>query len=520
MNRKNNPILIAAMACTICSAGPAVDTVRVDSGVLKGTVSGTTVAFKGIPFAAPPIGGNRWRAPQPVTPWEGVRSAVDYAPDCAQEPFPGDAAPLGNRPSEDCLYMNVWAPVERSAAKLPVMVWIYGGGFVNGGSSPAVYAGTHFAERGVVFVSFNYRLGRFGFFAHPALTSENPEGLLGNYGYLDQLAALKWVQKNISSFGGDPGNVTIFGESAGGMSVLTLMTSPLAQGLFHRAIIESGGGRSGMGNKRLYESRPGQPSAEEVGIAFAKKAGIEGVDAAALAKLRALPAERVVDGMNMMTMGNPTYSGPMIDGRIVTGTPAEVFAAGQGAKVPVMVGANSSDIGFSFARSMDELFSRFGNKADLARAVYDPEKSNNFRAVGMLVASDQMMVEPARYVARTRAAAGQPAYEYRFSYVAESMRKQWKGAPHATEIPFVFDTVAERYGRNLTPQDEAVATAAISYWVAFAKTGDPNGPGRPHWPRYAAKEDVLLDFTNTGPAAMPDPWKSRLDLTEAAAQNH
>jgi para-nitrobenzyl esterase len=508
-------ILISAIACGAQGAG--IDEVRVDSGTLKGLNAEGVRAFKGIPFAAPSIGENRWRAPQPVVPWKGARSAAAYGSDCMQLPFPGDAAPLGNKPAEDCLYLNVWAPVERHSTKLPVMVWIYGGGFVNGGTSPAVYDGTHFAKSGVVLVSFNYRVGRFGFFAHPALTREDPNALLGNYCFLDQIAALKWVQKNIARFGGDPGNVTLFGESAGGASVLTMMTTPLARGLFQKAIVESGGGRSLLGPmRRIHESAPNLPSGEAVGVAFAEKAGIKGDDAAALAALRQLPAERVVDGLNMASMGNPTYSGPMIDGKIVVESSEQAMLGGRAMNIPVMAGANSSDIGFSFAKSMDELFAPFGANREKAQAVYNPDKSTEFRKIGLVVAMDRMMVEPARFVVRTAAAAGQPAYEYRFSYVAESLRKQWNGAPHATEIPFVFDTVAARYGKDLAPADEAAAKAAIAYWVAFAKTGNPDGEGRPHWPRYTAADDELMNFTNSGPVAEHDAWKARLDLTEAA----
>jgi hypothetical protein len=227
----------------------------------------------------------------------------------------------------------------------------------------------------------------------------------------------------------------------GGGSVLTMMTTPLAHGLFHKAIIESGGGRTGIGPmRRVRESAPNLPSGEAVGIAFAEKAGIQGEDATALAALRQLPAERIVDGLNMASMMNPTYAGPMIDGKIVAETPEQALVAGHAMKVPVIAGANSSDIGFSFAKSMDELFAPFGANREKAEAAYNPEKSGEFRKIGMLVASDRMMVEPARFVVRTVAATGQRAYEYRFSYVAESLRKQWKGAPHATEIPFVFDT--------------------------------------------------------------------------------
>jgi len=215
-------------------AAPPRNEVKVDGGAVSGTAAAGVVSWKGVPYAAPPVSERRWRAPQPVEPWTGVRVATEHAHDCMQLPFPSDAAPLGTPPDEDCLYLNVWAPEKPAAPKLPVMVWIHGGGFVNGGSSPAVYDGSAFARRGVVFVSFNHRLGRFGFFAHPALTKETPAGPLGNYGYLDQIAALRWVQRNVAAFGGDPGNVTVFGESAGGGSVNTLVVSPRAQGLSRR----------------------------------------------------------------------------------------------------------------------------------------------------------------------------------------------------------------------------------------------------------------------------------------------
>lgn len=228
------------------------------------------------------------------------------------------------------------------------MVWIYGGGFVNGGSSPAVYDGSQFAKQDVILVSFNYRVGRFGFFAHPALTKENPDGVLGNYGFMDQIAALQWVQRNISAFDGDPDNVTLFGESAGGFSVHSMLTSPLAKGLFHKAIIQSGGGRTSIGGGRYLQSpsSSGLPSAEDVGMAFAAKNQISGTDEKALAALRALPAETVTDGLNMMTMNDPTYSGPFIDGKLVTAEPQDIYRTGEGMNVPLLVGATDMDIGF------------------------------------------------------------------------------------------------------------------------------------------------------------------------------
>ena len=515
--------LAAAFATAAAPANPP--TARTASGVVAGVAADGVASWKGVPYAAPPVGDLRWREPQPVAAWAGVREATAYAHDCMQEPFPSDAAPLGTPPAEDCLYLNVWAPEKPASKKLPVMVWIHGGGFVNGGSSPAVYDGSAFARRGVVLVSFNHRLGRFGFFAHPALTKERPQGPLGNYGYLDQIAALRWVQKNVAAFGGDPGNVTVFGESAGGGSVNMLMTSPLARGLFHKAIVESGGGRAGgiMTPRKMRETGPnGQASAEAVGLAFAKLVGIAGDDSAALAALRKLPAADVVRGLNMMTMGAQaeTYSGPMIDGQVVTAEAETLFRAGQQAKVPYLVGANNREFGFMPLppAAVDGMLARFGAEKDKVIAAYDPQGKGDKGEIGVGIMSDGAMVEPARLLARLASAAGQPTYEYRFSYVASSLRATVKGTLHATEIPFVFETVRAKYGDATTKEDEAIAAAANAYWVAFAKTGAPNAAGLPAWPRYTEKDDVLMEFDAAGPSAKADPWKARLDLVEQAAR--
>ncbi|HEX7158735.1 MAG TPA: carboxylesterase family protein [Edaphobacter sp.] len=509
------------IASNIAHAAPAKspDTIKTESGDVQGIIQDGVISFKGIPFAAPPVGELRWKAPQPAAHWTSVRKADQYGHDCMQLPFPGDAAPLGTPPAEDCLVLNVWAPATRSSAKLPVMVWIYGGGFVNGGSSPAVYDGSQFARQGVVFVSFNYRLGRFGFFAHPALTAEANGAPTGNFGYMDQIAALKWVQRNIAAFGGDPGQVTLFGESAGGGSVLTMLTSPLARGLFHRAIVESGGGRDLLtGSLQLSkQNSEGRPSAEQLGVNFAASKGITATGTEALKALRQLPAEQIVDRLNMASMyqATNTYPGPMVDGQIVVESPEKAFLTGHQMKIPIMIGANDSDIGFSFARTVDEVLAPFGKDKDRAAAAYNPENSTNARLVGARVAADRMMVEPARFIASQVAASGQPAYQYRFSYVAASVRKAWPGALHATEIPYVFDTVKARYEAALDPADEATAHAANTYWASFAKTGDPNSSGLPRWPAYTTASDTILDFTPKGPAAVADPWKTRLDLTEA-----
>jgi len=470
------------------------------------------------------VGDLRWREPRPPAPWTGVRAADSYAHDCMQEPFPSDAAPLGTPPAEDCLYLNVWAPEGAAGKKLPVMFWIHGGGFVNGGSSPAVYDGSAFARRGVVMVSLNYRLGRFGFFAHPALSAENPKGPLGNYAYLDQIAALRWVQKNATAFGGDPGNVTVFGESAGGGSVLTLLTSPLARGLFHKAIVESGGGRAGgiMAPRRLREAGPdGQTSGEAVGIAFAKLVGIEGEGAAALAALRRLPAADVVRGLNMMSMGQQQaiYPASMIDGQLVTAEAETIIRAGQQAQVPLLIGANDREFGFMPLppQAVDGMLARFGADKDRVVAAYDPAGGGDKGEIGVGLMSDGAMVEPARLVARLASAAGQPTWQYRFSYVASSLRANTKGALHATEIPFVFETTRAKYGEATTADDEKLAAAANAYWTNFARSGDPNGAGVPAWPRYTEKDDRLLDFALSGPAAKADPWKARLDWIEKYA---
>lgn len=419
-------------------------------------------------------------------------------------------------PAEDCLYANVWVPAAAVGAKskLPVMVWIYGGGFVNGGSSPAVYSGDRFARDGVVMVSFNYRLGRFGFFAHPALSAENADGgRLGNYAFLDQIAALEWVRDNIARFGGDPANVTVFGESAGGMSIHALLTSPLAKGLFQKAIIQSGGGRPGLLASLPLTAPTGQRSAETVGKAFAEKAGVTGEGGDALAALRALPADKIVDGLNMMTMMTPTFAGgPILDGKTLVGEPLTAYRSGAWNHMPVLVGATSAD-GFFFGGTPDTVFAPFGARRAEAEALYNPEGAAPIQLYGWKVAADRMFIEPARAVARAMADKGAPVREFRFSYVAESQRKEWWGAPHATEIPFVFDTADVRYGAAYTPADDKAAKAAHAYWIAFAKTGVAAPAGLPAWPTYAAGRDELLDLADE-PAVVVDPLKARLDLVE------
>ena len=481
----------------------------VETGVLQGVQSGSVVAFKGIPYAAAPVGALRWRDPQPAAKWQGVREASAFGFDCVQGLRNGKA--LEGKYAEDCLFLNVWRPAI-TAKNLPVMVWIHGGGFVFGGSSAHTFDGTAYAKRDVILVSINYRLGRFGFFAHPALRAEAPSDVEGNYGLMDQVAALQWIQRNIASFGGDPKTVTIFGESAGGMSVQILMTSPLTAGLFTRAIVQSGLGRP------VKADSLGQPSlavAEEAGKAFAKANAIEGNDAETLAKLRALPPEKVRD---VALLHGKAYTGPMIDGKLTTGITDDVLAKGGGARIALMIGATDMDLGRAHPATKQQLFSMFGPAEAAAKSAYDPDGKADVTEVMREIGMDREMEEPARFAAKTYAARGLPVWEYRFSYVAEDQRDKVKGARHSSDNAYVFDTIGGP-SHKVPAADQAMSDAMVGYWSSFGKKGDPNGDGRPVWPRYNAKSDVLMNFTDAGPKAMPDPWKLRLDAVESGAES-
>lgn len=515
------PLVSALFLLCLTASEAQSPRATVSSGTLEGAYENGVAVFKGVPFAAPPVGELRWRPPQPVNAWTGPRSAKELAPDCPQGKVPLFEAPLRGSQSEDCLYINVWTTKSfKSTSSLPVMVWIHGGGFTNGGISPAVFDGAHYAEKGVILVSLAYRLGRFGFFAFPALSAESKDGLLGNYGYLDQIAALKWVQQNIAQFGGDPKNVTVFGESAGGFSITFLMTSPLAEGLFSKAIIQSGGGRLNLASE-FYRGTAlpnSVRSAEAGGLAFAKSVGINGADANALRELRALPSERLVASMDGNNVG---YGGPMIDGTVCVTNPGVAFLSGAGMHVPLIVGGTSEDLGLptgDFA-SKDEFFASFGQQAEAAQKAYDPGGNTELVTMRAEFARDKTMLEPARFLAGVFQSMGVPSYEYRFSYVPKALRAKKTGASHASDNAFVFDSVASRYPGVAAPEDEAMAQTMLDYWAAFAKTGRPEVQGKPEWPIYSPTADTLMNFTNDGPVPEADPWKARLDVTSYFSAN-
>ena len=448
--------LVAATAA-IGACSPRVATpplpksphVTTDAGILEGRADSLSnvLVFSGIPYAAPPIGALRWRPPQRAAAWQGVRKADRLGHNCMQlQPY-GDIDPFAAGVSEDCLYLNVWT--KSLDGSRPVMVWIHGGGFFAGFGGEQRHYGGVLARKGAVVVTINYRLGALGFMAHPAFAAESPQHAAGNYGLLDQVAALDWVRRNIARFGGDPSRVTVFGESAGGMSVGSLIGSPLAEGLFSGAILESG---TGTGD---FVART--DSAQAVSVRVARALGVAGADASAAARLRALPADSVLAATVRVAgnVGTPIFW-PVVDGWVLPRSVDSTLATGRGNVVPVIVGSNA-----------DEPQSVFG--------------------------------APSRAFARLITARGKPAYLYQFTRVAEDSVNAKRGAYHSAEIVFVFGRSHPLDpGAGSTAYDSTLADAMSDYWVAFATSGDPNGPptaGKwPRWPVYDPATDAYLEL--------------------------
>lgn len=485
-------------------ADSLTDPIRLDSGLVSGQRVGSSSdvrVYKGIPYAAPPVGQNRWKPPQPVKPWEGVRAALEYGPSCPQHNvlerlYGGKLGPT----SEDCLYLNVWTPAKRADERLPVMVWIHGGGYTAGSGSSQYYEGTNLARQGVVVVTFNYRLGIFGFFAHPLLSQESPQGVSGNYGLLDQIAALQWVKRNIAAFGGDPNRITIFGESAGAGSVCYLMVSPLAKGLFHRAIAQSG---SAFGqNRHLKQSWYGQEPAERVGQRAAERLGCDKADDP-LAALRAKSSDELlaITGAGLGTGGAGTFSfGPIVDGWAVPDDPGAIFEAGRQHPVPLIVGSNAdegtiflltSPVGDADAfRGM--IRSAFGDRSGEVLALYPITETTDVRALMNRFVTDSRFVAPARFFARMQSRVSR-AYLYHYTWVMPNPRGAQLGAFHASEIPLIF---GNRDVTTLTEEQwqKGPSAALMGYWVQFARAGDPNLKGLPAWPPYDPASDRYMEF--------------------------
>ena len=483
--------MILSAACTSLEPGQ----VKVTGGIIQGTVMDDMCVYKGIPFAAPPTGENRWKAPQPVQPWDGVKETVNYGPG----PIQGSGQETEDF-SEDCLYLNVWTPAKSPKDKLPVLVWIYGGGFSMGSS--AFNDGSELARKGVVLVSMNYRVGQLGFFAHPELSAENPQGVSGNYGILDQIAALEWVQNNIAAFGGDPDKVTIFGESAGGISVSMLCASPLAKGLFRGAISQSGGSFGPVREKNYPgENMKNLEMAEKEGVKFA-----EGLGAKSVADLRAMPASAL--GLPFAMAGG---AWPIVDGYVIPGDQYELYEAGEFNDVDILVGYNSDEgASFSFggnsaAAHKASVEERYGPYAEALLKAY-PVDGPVVPKTGRDLARDASFGWHTWSWARLQSEKGNSnVYLYYFDQhpdYPEGSPRYGSGSPHGQDVDFVFKSLKKEEADTDFELSEIMAT----YWTNFAKYGNPNGEGVPEWPEFTKDNHVtmVLKGDEPYPSAIPD----------------
>lgn len=478
-------VLATPTAPTIWQS-PRAPIVKTRAGEVQGVTENNVAVFKGLPYAAPPVGAWRWRAPQPLRVWQGVRKTTTYGKACIQ-PQGQKAVAGGGDPgpqSEDCLYLNLWTPRLEPAAKLPVMVWIYGGAYNLGSGSLLGYDGTPLAGKGAVIVNFNYRLGSLGFFVHPALEREAPGGPQ-NFGLLDQIAALNWVQQNIAQFGGDPGNVTIFGQSAGAKSVLALFASPLTRGLFHKGIAQS-----------VYALPDATPAkALAVGARVATAVGLNGASATA-AELRALPAEKFgqIEGPGLSNAPVPISGDPVLPRSI-----QDTFAAGKQAPLPLIVGNTSDDASVITAFGVDpaQLIKRLSVAGILVKTLYPGVKNNH--QLGRLAVRDLLFTMNTRWIADRHAKLA-PTWRYYFDYTAVKQRAQRPdGVPHGSEIIYFLNTGDINPGSKdiFTDEDRQFAQRASDYWFEFARTGRPAVNGAPAWPSDQGRQDKTMVFGET-----------------------
>ncbi len=495
---------VSIMGIALAAAGaPAmaqISQARVTGGTVAGTVVDGVSEFKGIPFAAPPVGELRWKAPRPVTPWHGVRQTVAFGPACIQNAVAlGRQAP-GITASEDCLYLDVWTPAKSARERLPVIAWIYGGGFTGGMTSAPLYDGTHFAQKGVVFVSLSYRVGALGFLATPQLSRESGHGS-GNYGLLDQIAGLKWIRRNITQFGGDPSKVTLLGHSAGAISVSMLAGSPLAKGLFRGVISESGASFT-----------PPQDSSWAGGgvetLRMAEAAGqrwLESLGAPTLRQARALPAEKILAAQT--ARGAPRFW-PPVDGYVITGDQYELWRHGRFNDTPILVGDVSDEAaGFGVRKTEPAAFEAavqkgYGKEADALLAAYPHATDAEATRAATQLRSDTTFDWDQYTWARLEASHGQhKAYVY---YFDRPSARDPNGSTHGQEVAYVFGNLGVGGRPAPTAADRAISNEMQSYWVNFATRGDPNGAGLPHWPSFTEAAPLAMRFgVDPGPAAIP-----------------
>lgn len=510
-------VCAAAALFMVCAAAEIPEVVTVTGGKIRGTTDDGVRAFKGIRYGASTAGQNRWRPPQPVPTWNGIRNATEFGPDCPQLDYP-KASIYWREPrpqSEDCLSLNVWSEAASADERRPVMVWIHGGALTRGSGATPAYNGANLAKKGVVVVTVNYRLNVFGYLAHPELSAESEHDSSGNYGVLDQIAALQWVQNNIKTFGGDPNNVTIFGESAGSWSVCALQATPLSEGLFHRVIGQSGGVFSAM--PYLKGENLGQRSQEAVGVAFGEALGDS--------SLNTMRDASVDDILKTFDEGAGFVSRASVDGWVFPEEVRLIFANGKQHDVPVMVGSNAKEMTTltspaSIPRTMSALRSRieqqYGGAADAFHLVYPATSDAEAGEAYLAGARDAAFTWQMRTWARMMENVSSPAYWYYFTRVPQIPNRDYLGAYHAAEIMYAFDNI-EPSGDRFDETDVRVAEYISNYWVNFAKTGNPNGAGLTQWEPYSPETEPYMELGDE-PVPGNNLLQAQLDFIEEIQQ--